>query len=209
MRPSDKDGRRVSTFNVSLLDDLFSALFSAFCCRTECARIFLVAMPIDAQPNLKTRKILFASLLVLICVVIGQAVFQRDKPWVIPEEVKKLKNPLAPSESTLKAARRIYVDKCAQCHGERGKGDGPDALMHSPAPADLTDAGRMNTVTDGEIFYQISEGRKPMPSFKKRLTEDQRWGLVLFVRSFSTPSAPPPHEKNSDAGKSTIVSPKD
>jgi mono/diheme cytochrome c family protein len=166
-------------------------------------------MPIDAQPNLKTRKILFASLLALICIVLVYAAFQRDKPWVVPEEVKKLKNPVPPSESTLNAARRIYMDECAQCHGERGKGDGPEAMMHSPSPADLTDAGHINTVTDGEIFYQISEGRKPMPSFKKRLTEDQRWGLVLFVRSFSAPSTLPPHEKNSDAGKSTIVSPKD
>ena len=166
-------------------------------------------MPIDAQPNLKTRKILFASLLALICIVLVYAAFQRDHPWVVPEEVKKLKNPVPPSESTLKAARRIYMDKCAQCHGERGKGDGPDALMHSPAPADLTDAGRMNTVTDGEIFYQISEGRKPMPSFKKRLTEDQRWSLVFLVRSFSAPSASPPREKNPDAARSTVASPKD
>jgi mono/diheme cytochrome c family protein len=138
-----------------------------------------------AQPNLKTRKILFASLLGLICVVLVYAVFQKDKPWVVPEEVKKLKNPLAPSEPTLKAARGIYMDECAQCHGERGKGDGPEAAMHDPPPSDITDAKHMNTVTDGEIFYQISEGRKPMPSFKKRLTEDQRWQLVLLVRSLA------------------------
>jgi mono/diheme cytochrome c family protein len=157
---------------------------------------FLTAMSTDAQISLKTRKILFASLLALICIVIVYAAFQRDRPWVVPEEVKKLKNPLTPSESTLKAARGIYMDDCAQCHGERGKGDGPEALMHSPAPADLTDAGRMNGVTDGEIFYQISEGRKPMPSFKKRLTEDERWGLVLLVRSFTRP--PAAAEKNPD-----------
>jgi mono/diheme cytochrome c family protein len=150
---------------------------------------FLAAMSTVAQPNLKTRKILFASLLALICIVLVYAAFQGDKPWIVPEEVKKLKNPLAPSESTLKGAREIYMDKCAQCHGEHGKGDGPEAMMHSPAPADLTDARQMNTVTDGEIFYQISEGRKPMPSFKKRLTEDQRWGLVLLVRSFARPTA--------------------
>jgi len=149
-----------------------------------------------AQPNLKTRKILFASLLALICIALVYAAFQRDKPWIVPEEVKKLKNPLAPSESTLKAAREIYMDECAQCHGEHGKGDGPEAMMHSPAPADLTDASQMNTVTDGEIFYQISEGRKPMPSFKKRLTEDQRWGLVLLVRSFARPTAAT--ERNAD-----------
>jgi mono/diheme cytochrome c family protein len=144
-------------------------------------------MSADAQTNLKTRKIIFAMLLALICVALFYSAFLADKPWVVPEEVKKLKNPLPPSESTLKAARGIYMDDCAQCHGERGKGDGPEALMHNPSPSDLTDAGRMNSVTDGEIFYQISEGRRPMPSFKKRLTEEERWGLVLFVRSFALP----------------------
>ena len=152
---------------------------------------FLAAMSTDAQPNLKTRKTLFAALLGLICVLLVYNVFQRDKPWVVPEEIKRLKNPLAPSEATLKAARGIYMDECAQCHGERGKGDGPEAAMHDPAPSDITDSKHMNTVSDGQIFYQISEGRKPMPSFKKRLTEDQRWGLVLLVRSFAQPAAAP------------------
>jgi mono/diheme cytochrome c family protein len=148
-------------------------------------------MPPDAQPNLQTRKLLFAVLLGLICVLIVYTAFQSNKPWVVPEEVKRLKNPLTPSESTLKSARGIYMDECAQCHGERGKGDGPEAAMHKPAPSDITDVRHMNTVTDGEIFYQISVGRKPMPSFKKRLTEDQRWGLVLLVRSFAQPAAAP------------------
>jgi mono/diheme cytochrome c family protein len=157
----------------------------------------------DAQPKLKTRKILFAVLLSLICVALVYTVFQSEKPWVVPEEVKRMKNPLAPSEITLKAARGIYMDGCAQCHGERGKGDGPEAAMHSPSPSDLTYSRHMNAVTDGEVFYQIGEGRKPMPSFKKRLTEEQRWELVLFVRSFSSPAAPSAPEKITDAGKKT------
>ena len=148
-------------------------------------------MPPDAQPNLQTRKLLFAVLLGLICVLIVYTAFQSNKPWVVPEEVKRLKNPLTPSESTLKSARGIYMDECAQCHGERGKGDGPEAAMHDPAPSDITDSKHMNTISDGEIFYQISEGRKPMPSFKKRLSQDQRWGLVLLVRSFAQPATAP------------------
>lgn len=148
----------------------------------------MAAMPTDAQRNLKTRKILFAMLLALICIVIAYSAFENNKPWVVPEEVRRMKNPVAQSEATLKTAREIYTDQCAQCHGERGKGDGPEAAMHSPSPSDFTDFRHMNTVTDGEIFYQISEGRKPMPSFRKRLTEEQRWGLVLFVRSFAVPA---------------------
>jgi len=157
----------------------------------------------DAQSNLKTRKILFVVLLALTCIAVVYTAFQNSKPWVVPEEVKRMKNPLASSETTLKTARGIYMDECAQCHGERGKGDGPEAAMHSPAPSNLTDARHMNTVTDGELFYQISEGRKPMPSFKRRLPEDQRWGLVLFVRTFSASAAPPVPEKMTDAGKKT------
>ena len=162
-------------------------------------------MSSDAQRNLKTRKTLFAALLALICIVIVYAVFQNDRPWVVPEEVKKLKNPLQSSESTLKAARGIYLDECAQCHGERGEGDGPEAMMHSPAPADLTDAGHMIGITDGEIFYQISEGRKPMPSFKKRLTEEQRWRLVLLVRSFAAHSQEKPNTSAPAKLESSIV----
>jgi mono/diheme cytochrome c family protein len=157
----------------------------------------------DAQSNLKTRKILFVVLLALACIAVVYTAFQNNKPWVVPEEVKRMKNPLTSSETTLRTARGIYMDECAQCHGERGKGDGPEAAMHSPAPSNLTDGRHMNTVTDGELFYQISEGRKPMPSFKRRLPEDRRWGLVLFVRTFSAAAAPSVPEKMTDAGKKT------
>jgi len=92
-----------------------------------------------------------------------------------------------------------------QCHGEHGKGDGPEAAMHDPPPSDITDARHMNTVTDGEIFYQISEGRKPMPSFKKRLTEDQRWGLVFSCAPFRSLSVPI-QKKTPDAGKNPTAS---
>ncbi len=114
---------------------------------------------------------------------------EQNKPWIVPAEYKNLKNPLAPSQSNLNAAKQIYADECAQCHGERGQGDGPEARTHYPLPADLTDPKLLVNVTDGEILYQISEGRRPMPSFKHRLTQDQRWQLVLLVRSFSQPPA--------------------
>jgi len=162
-----------------------------------------------SQPNLKARKILFASLLAMICVTLAYSVWQENKPWVVPEEFKKLKNPLAPTGPTLSAAKGVYMEECAQCHGERGKGDGPEARTHSPVPADLSDGRRMSAVNDGEIFYQITEGRRPMPSFKTRLSQDQRWGLVLFVRSLCVPSVAPAQEKIPDADKKTTPSSKD
>lgn len=146
-------------------------------------------MPAHPPRALWLRKVLFAALLLLICVLVIHWVTQENKPWIVPPAYKSLKNPLAPSESNLHAARQIYADKCVQCHGDRGKGDGPEARSHYPLPADLTDPKLLTNVTDGDIFYQITEGRRPMPSFKNRLTQDQRWQLVLLVRSFSQPAA--------------------
>ncbi|HEX9234357.1 MAG TPA: cytochrome c, partial [Candidatus Acidoferrum sp.] len=108
---------------------------------------------------------------------------------------KRRVNPLTPSQVNLAAARQTYLDKCAECHGDSGKGDGSQAKMYDPLPRNLADAQHMSTVSDGELFYKISEGHRPMPSFKKRFTEEQRWQLVFFIRSLSaspTPDQVPP-----------------
>ncbi len=44
----------------------------------------------------------------------------------------------------------------------------------------------MSAQSDGELFYKISEGRRPMPEFKTKLTEQQRWQLVLLMRSLAS-----------------------
>jgi mono/diheme cytochrome c family protein len=158
-------------------------------------------MPANTSPNLRTRKSLFASLLLIILVALAYTVFQENKPWVIPEEAKSRKNPLQPSEAALRSARSLYGENCAQCHGDAGKGDGSEALRYDPKPADFTDAPHMNSVTDGALFYQISQGRKPMPAFKKRMTEDQRWQLVLLIRSFAPPAEKKPAAPSTTATK--------
>jgi mono/diheme cytochrome c family protein len=143
----------------------------------------------NSPRTLRFRKLLLACLVAVICIAVGIALYD-NRPWSIPEPAKLLKNPISSSPAALAAARAIYLDKCANCHGKTGKGDGPDAASYYPSPASLADAKRMNRETDGEIFYKISQGRKPMPSFKKRLTDEQRWELVLFIRSLSAPVSP-------------------
>jgi mono/diheme cytochrome c family protein len=139
--------------------------------------------------NRRAAKILFVAILATAATAIAYAVYL-NRPWRIPEEARRRPNPISASSAALAAARSIYSDKCANCHGDTGKGDGPDAASYYPQPGNLADAPRMNKLTDGEIFYQISEGRKPMPSFKKKLTEEQRWELVLLVRTFARTNAP-------------------
>ena len=107
------------------------------------------------------------------------------KNWPVPEAAKKRPNPVAVSPAVLAAAKKLYVDKCEQCHDDKGTGDGPMAMMYSVKPADFTDQRMMAEMTDGELFYKLSEGREPMPTFKKQLTEEQRWQLVHYVRSLT------------------------
>lgn len=116
----------------------------------------------------------------------------RDKDWPVPPEAAKVKNPVAPTPDNLSAAKAIWMDKCANCHGDKGAGDGPEADMYTPSPAALNDAHMMSEMTDGEIFYKITEGRKPMPSFKKQLTDEERWEMVNFARTLAVKPAPKP-----------------
>jgi mono/diheme cytochrome c family protein len=146
-------------------------------------------MATSPPQNLARRKALFVALLVVIAGAIAYAVIE-NRPWTVPDAAKLMKNPIPPSEAALKAIRPVYFDKCANCHGESGKGDGHDASLYDPRPTNFSDANQMNGLTDGELFYKMSEGRKPMPSFKKRLSEDQRWQLVLLIRSLGAGAAP-------------------
>jgi mono/diheme cytochrome c family protein len=133
----------------------------------------------------KFRKLIFAALLLFIVFTVVYAATHQSRKWLVPDEAKQRQNPLTFSDSNMLSARDIYFQDCSNCHGNTGKGDGPESRMHDPAPADLSDSVRMAPISDGELFFKISEGLKPMPSFKRRLTEDQRWQLVLLVRSFS------------------------
>jgi mono/diheme cytochrome c family protein len=138
----------------------------------------------DARQNLTIRKTLFVTLLALIALSMVLGVTHRGQ-WNIPDEAKLRQNPVHASPQALDAARILYDDHCERCHGKSGKGDGADATKFSTSPRDLTDTSRMSENSDGELFYKISEGRKPMPEFKTKLTEEQRWQLVLLMRSMS------------------------
>lgn len=114
------------------------------------------------------------------------------KDWPVPEEAKKVANPVPATADSIAAGKLLYTTHCEQCHGEQGKGDGPEAEMYKTKPADLTDAHMMGEMTDGELFYKITEGRRPMPSFKTKLTDTERWQLVNYLRTFAKKSAAPP-----------------
>ena len=145
-------------------------------------------MATQAQRRKAVKKMMFAMMVGGAAMGLLHVATER-REWKIPPEAKTMKNPVTNSSAALEAIRPVYRENCAQCHGESGRGDGPEARSHGTLPPDFMEAGRIEKQEDGVLFYKISEGKRPMPSFRGRLTEEQRWELVLLVR-WLAPSKP-------------------
>ena len=102
--------------------------------------------------------------------------------WDIPAD-KKAKNSYIPfTAATAKTGEAVYTKNCMSCHGNPTKGNSLKSLK--PIPPDLSGAVTQKR-TDGDLFYILNVGRLIMPSFKDILTDDQRWELIAYIRSFN------------------------
>jgi cytochrome c oxidase cbb3-type subunit 3 len=87
------------------------------------------------------------------------------------------------------ATRKEFVRFCAKCHGNEGKGDGPQADALTTKPRDFTDCARMKALTDETLFTAIKQGgeavhlSKDMPAWKDGMDDDEIHDLVAFVRT--------------------------
>ncbi len=103
----------------------------------------------------------------------------------VPEEALALENPIPATEESIEKGRQLYLQNCAVCHGEQGYGDGPSAAALDPKPANLHE-DHVQGVPDGMLFWVISHGvpETAMPPWDKALSEEERWHIVNFLRTF-------------------------
>lgn len=120
------------------------------------------------------------------------ATLAAQRGWQIPQAARTEKSPLQPTADVLKQGSELYAQHCAPCHGNAGKGDGPEGDPEFQ-PADLTDEARASVNPDGVLFYKIFNGRRipKMPAFKNQLTKEQIWAVVEYVKSLRAPSSSP------------------
>ena len=106
--------------------------------------------------------------------------------------------------------REIFVQACATCHGEKGRGDGeravgqppPDRFVSEgqPPPADLTDPVLMARFPDDFLFALIKEGSlgvnyettpaighamtgyRTMLPFSQALSDEEIWSVIQYIR---------------------------
>jgi mono/diheme cytochrome c family protein len=106
------------------------------------------------------------------------------KSWKVPESAEKVKNPIKSTEASLDTGKKLYAQECQDCHGKTGRGDGPGAKDLELKPPSLR-SDEFQCQSDGALFYKITKGRSEMPSYRKSLTDDERWHVVNYLRTFA------------------------
>lgn len=128
------------------------------------------------------QKLLYIALSFSTLSFIGLSI-QEDR-WKAPEGAKSLKNPVSAASKKESAARgaKVFRTRCMICHGPKGLGDGIGGKALNPKPQNLT-SKMVQSQTDGEIFWKVTNGRNDMIKWGPILSDEQRWDLVNYVRT--------------------------
>ncbi len=125
------------------------------------------------------KKTIFIALSFQVWLSWGQAA------WTVPKQAELMQNPLTANQETIDKGAKIYQSLCASCHGKTGKGDVVAMQSLNPKPTNFhTEAFQQQT--DGTIYWKLSEGRGMMASYKNMLSEEERWAVVHYLRTFKT-----------------------
>lgn len=121
-------------------------------------------------------------------VIYGTGERKASQPRLPPALSKRAHNP------SPRPGKVIYNRECAPCHGLSGKGDGVLAYAMDPPPRDFT-TGKYKVrstpsgmlPTDQDLFRVTSRGivGTTMPGWSQFLSEQDRWEVVEYIKTFS------------------------
>ncbi|HSR46691.1 MAG TPA: c-type cytochrome [Anaerolineales bacterium] len=83
---------------------------------------------------------------------------------------------------SLALGQSIYETNCVACHGEDGTGKVLGA-------ADFSDLRIMGSRAPRDFYLVLTQGRGSMPAWQGRLSQDERWSVIDYLRTFTFDSA--------------------
>lgn len=124
----------------------------------------------------------------------------RPYPYDIAEREKArvLENPLEPTRENFMLGKKYFNIHCRPCHGVVGSGDGLVTQVHRengmPVPPSLYSDKIRGEWYDGEIFHVITKGQGQMYGYESRISVENRWAIVHYVRALGEAANPSPED---------------
>src|SRR5262245_49751088 len=113
-------------------------------------------------------------------------------PGTIPRGHQPLSdnNPFqATDRAAVERGALVFANFCQPCHGADAKGVGPVVKHGFPPPPPLS-RGQTQDKTDAQLFDVVTNGVFTMPPYGPQLSREDRWKVILHVRSFRRPTQP-------------------
>ncbi|GAB4274426.1 MAG TPA: cytochrome C [Opitutae bacterium] len=90
--------------------------------------------------------------------------------------------PVPVTNELMELGQQKYAIFCAVCHGALGDGNGITKQYGMIATPTYHD-DRLRDMAEGEIFNTITHGKNTMNPYADKLTPEERWAVILYVRA--------------------------
>lgn len=100
--------------------------------------------------------------------------------------------PFEITSAILDEGRRLYEGYCSACHGYSGYGNGVTTLEGYPQPGPRSfHEDALRDAPNGRYFNAITNGVGTMFSYGARITPEERWAIIAYVRAMQYSQNPP------------------
>jgi mono/diheme cytochrome c family protein len=93
------------------------------------------------------------------------------------------------TQDMVKLGQERFNIYCVPCHGPSGQGDGKVIAFGFPKPANLL-GDSVKSLTNGEIFSVIENGKGKMFSYGYRIKPQERWAVIAYIRAMELKNGP-------------------
>ncbi len=105
----------------------------------------------------------------------------------VPKEYVGAKSTVLADATSISDGGKLYAMQFAACHGRKGMGEGDPGKALSPSPALLAYMIRRPISVDEYLLWSIADGgvqfESKMPAFKEKLSRDDVWRIVTYMRA--------------------------
>lgn len=92
---------------------------------------------------------------------------------------------LSTTPEQLEQGKTAYNASCAACHGQTGKGDGPQAASQPTKPASWEDQSRLASLSVNDMVGVMTGAKSGHPTFSGTLDETKSYAVAAYIRSMS------------------------